>query len=583
MKKLVSDDEPNKNSNKIQFLKILLIILFWETIIMFGLEQLRIESHALEILIDSVSLTFLAGISIWRFVYVPTTKKITEKHELSENLCHELIDGMGKISMIAIIDKNRNIVFANELFLNSTGYSKDEAVGNSIKIMRSNYHPAEFYDQVWQTINDGKTWAGEIRNKKKDGEPIWTKTFIMPIRNQAGNFVVFQFDITEEKLFHEAMLQEQLKTIHIDRLAVLGEMAGGISHEINNPLTAITGMLTMTEQFIKKGDFTNKEITDKELTRISKIQTHAFRIKRIVDALKEFTRNGENSEIRETTNLQHIIDVIHDLNYEKLLGKGITFTTDIKDFNLKCNIAQIEEVVATLVNNSVDAIDELESRWIKICTATNGDYLDISVIDSGNGIPDSIALKLMQPFFTTKEVGKGTGLGLSIAKSIIENHGGKLFIDTNSANTKFVVRLPLTDNPLLDLLDANQAIEAHLAWRQKLLAVINKNSELPNTDVVGADDKCELGRWIKKVESSFEKNPVFKEMRKAHTEFHKCVARTIIEFKNGNTNTSEMLVGSGSEFDILSNKVIACLKKLKEYSSSGDEIKSGESSISKPA
>jgi PAS domain S-box-containing protein len=505
----------------------------------------------------------LAGISIWFIVFVPATKTFFERHELSENLCNDLIEGMGNIAMTAVIDSNRNIIFANDNFLKSTGFSNTDLVGNSISILRSTFHSPEFYDQIWKRANEGKTWAGEIRNKKKDGEPIWTKTFFMPINNAEKHFILFQFDVTEEKLLQEAITNEQLKNIHIDRLALLGEMAGGISHEINNPLTAISGSLTMLEQYVAKGIFDDKEKNEKAFSRIPKAQQHVFRITKIVSALKEFSRNGENSSQMANVNLQHIIDVIHDLNHEKLKDKGITFISNVRDMSFKCNIAQIEEVIAALVSNSVDAIESLENKWIRIDSNLNGDFLEINVTDSGAGIPEAISYKIMQPFFTTKDIGKGTGLGLSIAKIIVENHGGKLFIDFNSINTRFVIRLPLNENPLLDLLDAEQAIEAHLAWRQKLIAILNKDAELHSVDIIDADDKCELGRWIKKVETAFAANRIFNDMCNAHIELHKCVAQIVMQISQGSASKSDLLVGSGSEFDNLSNKVVSCLKKLK--------------------
>jgi PAS domain S-box-containing protein len=537
---------------------------------MFILGNLQVQNLILETFIDSFFLTIFAGLSIWRTVYLPEKEKLLATQNVSEKFCNELIEGIGKIALISITDREGKISFANENFTKAAEYSEQELIGKTHKMVNSGSHSKEFFQQMWKTIKEEKIWSGEIKNKRKSGEEYWLKTFILQIDNSVKQFIGFQFDITEEKLLSEALMHEQLKNIHVDRLAVLGEMAGGISHEINNPLAAISGLVTMTEQYFKKMSSDNTH--SKEIERFSKIQNHVHRIKKIVDALKEFSRNGENTEARETINLQHIINVIHDLNHEKIKDKGITFSINIRDISFKCNVAQIEEVIATLVTNSIDAIQDLVTKWIKIESHINGDFLEISVIDSGTGISDTIALKIMQPFFTTKEVGKGTGLGLSIARYIVDSHAGKLFIDKSSLNTKFVVRLPLNENPMLDLLNAEQAIEAHLAWRQKILTILNKKENLPDENIVGADDKCELGRWIKKVDPQFQDNQMFYEMKKSHAEFHRCAAKIIARIRQGDDAISDVTIGSGSEFDCLSNKVISCLKKLKRPKDENHQI-----------
>jgi C4-dicarboxylate-specific signal transduction histidine kinase len=95
-----------------------------------------------------------------------------------------------------------------------------------------------------------------------------------------------------------------------------------------------------------------------------------------------------------------------------------------------------------LINNSHDSVLNLKDRWVKIEVLDKDNFIEISVTDSGNGIPEPIAQKMMNPFFTTKEVGKGTGLGLSISKGLAEDHGGSLYYDPTSKNTRFVIKLP---------------------------------------------------------------------------------------------------------------------------------------------
>lgn len=113
-----------------------------------------------------------------------------------------------------------------------------------------------------------------------------------------------------------------------------------------------------------------------------------------------------------------------------------------EDLEIECRIIQIEQVLLNLLNNSFDAAQKSEEKWIRVEAIEFGDYIDIKVVDSGPRIPEEVADKIMQPFFTTKELGKGTGLGLSISTGIMKNHKGGLFLDRTASNTTFVMRLP---------------------------------------------------------------------------------------------------------------------------------------------
>ena len=109
---------------------------------------------------------------------------------------------------------------------------------------------------------------------------------------------------------------------------------------------------------------------------------------------------------------------------------------------IECRSVQMVQILVNLINNSHDAIENLEDRWIRLEAVDYGEFIELAVVDSGPGIPFEIQQKVMQPFFTTKEVGKGTGLGLSIARGIAQSHKGTLSIDNNCPNTRIVMTLP---------------------------------------------------------------------------------------------------------------------------------------------
>jgi signal transduction histidine kinase len=130
---------------------------------------------------------------------------------------------------------------------------------------------------------------------------------------------------------------------------------------------------------------------------------------------------------------------------DKIKRHGIILNmTNIHNCQIIAREVEISQIIVNLLSNSVDAIEHLEQKWIKITSQYQDDCVELSFCDSGNGIDKAVADKIMEPFFTTKEVDKGTGLGLSISKGIIESHGGKLFIDHSKPNTTFVMRIPAT-------------------------------------------------------------------------------------------------------------------------------------------
>ncbi|MGK5088367.1 ATP-binding protein, partial [Bdellovibrionota bacterium FG-2] len=224
------------------------------------------------------------------------------------------------------------------------------------------------------------------------------------------------------------------------KMAALGEMAGGISHEVNNPLTVILGKVRLMRAEMDLGQIDS----DKLLVALTKIETAANRILKIVKGLRSFSRNSEGDPF-EVIQVSKVIEETLDLCREKFRNHSVDVKV-VSDQNVEPSVkgrsSQLMEVLLNLLQNAFDAITPLGEKWIEIQTNSVENLVLIRVTDSGFGIPVDVSSRIMQPFFTTKEVGKGTGLGLSLSKGIIENHGGKLYYDKNFARTSFVIELP---------------------------------------------------------------------------------------------------------------------------------------------
>ncbi len=224
------------------------------------------------------------------------------------------------------------------------------------------------------------------------------------------------------------------------RLSTLGEMAGGLAHEINTPLATIKLLSEQLQEIICQEQETNKDFVKDITTDLIKTSD---RISKIVMNLRSFARDASEDSLKIVKVKQLIEDTL-SLCHERFTVKQINLSIDTIDpqLNFKGRKSEISQVLLNLLNNSCDAISNQEQKWIKITVSTDQDDLIISIIDSGPRISKELQEKLFQPFFTTKKIGTGGGLALSVSLGIIKSHSGELKLDTDYKNTKFDIRLP---------------------------------------------------------------------------------------------------------------------------------------------
>jgi signal transduction histidine kinase len=232
------------------------------------------------------------------------------------------------------------------------------------------------------------------------------------------------------------------KSIQNEKMVSLGQIAGSISHEINNPLDIISGRVANIRLKRQNNNLTEEYISQS----LDSIDKMVERVSKIIRGLKIISRNADADPLTEK-NIKELIEETLEYCEHRFKQDAITIKLDNNiQCNINCREVQLSQVLINLIGNAIDAIQELPERWIEVKTEQQGDILFIKVTDSGSGIPQDIFDKIMTPFFTTKEVGKGTGLGLSISKSIIEEHGGTLALNTNSTYTQFIIELPVKRN-----------------------------------------------------------------------------------------------------------------------------------------
>lgn len=238
---------------------------------------------------------------------------------------------------------------------------------------------------------------------------------------------------------HRELDLQRSKSLESAKLASLGEMAGGIAHEINNPLAVINTRARHVQRALNAAP---PDVAS-AIKFAQIIEQTSNRIASIISGLRSFSRNGEKDPF-EICKLESVLEDVLSLCSENMRNSGIQLTLTQRNSELQFHgrSVQISQVFINLLNNARDAIANMPEKWIEVSVESGSDHIKIRFIDSGHGIPENLHHKIMQPFYTTKAVGHGTGLGLSISKGIIEDHGGTLEIDRGCKNTCFIVTLP---------------------------------------------------------------------------------------------------------------------------------------------
>jgi len=272
---------------------------------------------------------------------------------------------------------------------------------------------------------DSRGWAGEVLDPATVG------------LQRASNLVAILFaSFAVGYIYETSRTKAERRLVEMSRLASLGTMAGGIAHEINNPLTILMGYSSQLDQLSK-----SKEPCPLVIEKLAnRIELTTNRIAKIVSGLRTYARD-ETSEGLSEVRLSAIVSSALSLCGQRFKSANIIVRLDnVADDWINVRQSQVTEVVLNVLNNAFDAVVGQHVRWVDISSTTSDDFLELSITDSGNGIPDYLQSKIFIPFFTTKQVGRGIGLGLSTSSSIMVQHGGGISLDPRSPNTRFVMR-----------------------------------------------------------------------------------------------------------------------------------------------
>lgn len=234
--------------------------------------------------------------------------------------------------------------------------------------------------------------------------------------------------------------KERARNLANAKLVSLGEMSSGIAHEINNPLAVLKGRLGLLQKITQTQDPKPEKI----LEHTSKLMPMVERIEKIVKSMRSLSRNGSGDLIVTQTTPKKMIEEALVFMEARLKNFGVNLEIygDGLNSDMLASESEVTQVILNALANSHDAIQKLDSKWIKVEVLDLQDSIQIKIQDSGSGISPELKDKIGQPFFTTKPPGQGTGLGLSIAKNIIDRHSGKIYFEHQAPHTTLVIVLP---------------------------------------------------------------------------------------------------------------------------------------------
>ena len=371
-------------------------------------------------------------------------KERKERHRAAEQVRVQSSALEAVANGIILTDPAGKILFANKAFCAMTGYALEEILGKTPGFLNSGKHDADFFRALWNTILTGRVWQGELINQRKDGTFYNEEMTITPIQGTNGgisHFIAVKQDITKRKQFKEQLHQAR-------KMEAIGQLAGGIAHDFNNLLTVIHGNV----QLVLMDESQLKEENRQCLKQVIDATERAGNLTRQLLAF------GRKQVIQfQPLNLNDVIG-----NFTKMLKRVIgehvvlqcCYAEDLP--SVDADIGMIEQILINLIVNARDAMPQggsivITTEAISIDAsrvdshpeAQPGEFVCITVGDTGTGIYPEYLPRIFEPFFTTKEAGKGTGLGLATVYGIVKQHQGWIEVSSQlGSGTTFKIFLP---------------------------------------------------------------------------------------------------------------------------------------------
>ena len=476
-------------------MKQILLLLLLATSLFSAVSDVVIEDHSegffFILVVISLFFFILLGVSIF-YIHRMIQKNEKQNKDLQdyksilgidhqgdqEHLLHKLIDEYRDILVKYdknIIASNTNtqgiITYVSKALCEISGYEIDELLGFPQNILRHPDMESKVFKELWDTVQSGQTWRGDIKNLAKDGSFYWVRSTISPIYNQENKITGYSSirqDVTHEKkaeFLHlslekkstelqilnetlekriELAIQESKKKDHIlaqqSKMASMGEMIANIAHQWRQPLNALSLLLQKQQVYFER-DMLNSENMNASVIKGTKLIN---RMSTTIDTFRDYFKPDRKKEIFDVQDvIGDSIKLIHNITN----SANISIYSEI-NHNIKINGYKNEftQVILNLISNAKDALLESDNvdKRILLKSVVDKQQVIISVLDNAGGIEESLLSKIFEPYFTTKEEGKGTGIGLYMSKMIIEESmNGSLKVQNTQYGATFSIVLQI--------------------------------------------------------------------------------------------------------------------------------------------
>ena len=352
----------------------------------------------------------------------------------------------GSPSALIIADAEANVEYVNPKFTEITGYHFAEVVGKPVGILSSHGAQVKEHRTLRDIVAAEGNWHGEFCGRGKGGDTYWSHRSIFALRDADGlitNYIIFDEDTAESRSLEARLRQPQ-------RMEAIGLLAASLAHEFNNLLLA---MLGFTDLLKRKLDISSETHGYSSMIEsLAQKATHLTR--RLLTLTRESPLNAQPMDLNSV-----VAEMLHLLSQTlpENIHAGTRLQVDLPQ--VRGDKGQLQQVIMNLCLNAVDAMPEgglltvttgfadlAEDLSTGGIVLDPGQYVQLSVTDTGEGIEDDLKAKIFEPFFTTKDADKGTGLGLSIVFGIVKDHRGLIQVDsTPGRGSTFVVYLPVWD------------------------------------------------------------------------------------------------------------------------------------------
>jgi two-component system, NtrC family, sensor kinase len=349
----------------------------------------------------------------------------------SRNTLRALFDSTP--TSIYIVDRKYTLIAINRSRSNIAGRRPNEMVGKlcyETLYQRSEPCPG---CRVSETLFTGRNTQRIERRWEADGNVLELEINTYPIHSETGQVVqtfLFEEDVTEKRRLEATLAQSE-------KLAAVGQLAAGVAHEINNPLTAIIANAQILQR--------NLSLDDEEMQDMLDLIIRAGdRAAQVVRNLLDFARKEQYEFV--PTDVNETIRRALSLAQHEMVARSIRLIFEPADGlpPILASHDHLQGVWLNLLLNAVDAIDDQPGE-VRVTTGRQGNEVRVTVADNGHGIPAGRISRIFEPFYTTKEPGRGTGLGLSVCHRIVKQHGGHMQVDSQvGKGTEFTVVLPLS-------------------------------------------------------------------------------------------------------------------------------------------